>query len=70
MISKGKIRRHAILCCLFYSLLPYWMYESQKHYRCSYWQHLRINLEYAWRWIKWDVDEVDYQFEKQYNSWQ
>lgn len=36
--------------CLFYGIMPYWVYERRCHYDCTYWQHLLINLRYAiWR---------------------
>lgn len=33
--------------CIKFGFLHYWCYEKQKHYKCSYFKHLLINLNYA-----------------------
>lgn len=58
----------AVFYSIKYGLLPYCMYESVKHYECSYWQHLKMNMQYAARWISGDVDESDYEFERETNK--
>ncbi len=40
-----------VLDCLKYGILPWRCYEDVKHYDCTYWQHMRINLCEAWRII-------------------
>jgi hypothetical protein len=62
------MRLRAILKALYHGLLPWWMYESKKHYECSYWQHLWINVIYAWRWLTFGEYESDVEFEKQINQ--
>ena len=58
----------AIFYSMKYAILPYWMYESVKHYECSYWNHFIENMRYAARWINGDVDESDYEFERKTNK--
>lgn len=36
-----------VVKCLWFAVLPYWCYETQCHYDCTYWQHLKINFNYA-----------------------
>jgi hypothetical protein len=62
------IRLKAILFALFYGFAPFWMYEKEKHYKCSYWLHLWINLKYAFRWISFKEDASDWEFERQTND--
>lgn len=62
------MRLRAIYKALYHGLLPYWMYESEKHYDCSYWQHLLINLRYAFRWLTFREDQSDIEFENTINS--
>lgn len=57
------MRLRAIYGALKYGILPWWMYERVKHYECSYWQHLRINLRYALRWALFKEDKSDVEFE-------
>lgn len=35
-----------IVKCIWFAILPFWFYESKKHYDCTYWQHLKMNLNY------------------------
>jgi len=51
--TKSKFR--GIFDCIKYGLLPFWCYEKHKHYECSYWQHLLINIKYAW-WLIWNKE--------------
>lgn len=62
-----KQRLKAIACCLKFGLLPWWAYEKAPHYNCSYWQHLLINMGYASRWLTFQEDETDRQFEDETN---
>lgn len=57
------MRLEAIYKAFYYGLLPYWCYEKERHYSCSYFQHLIINVKYAWRWITFNEDQSDIEFE-------
>lgn len=57
-------RARAIYNALKHGLLPWWMYERQRHYDCTYWEHLVINLKYACRWMMFTEDASDVEFEK------
>lgn len=61
------MRMRAIFCALYFGILPYWCYEKTRHYQCSYWQHLMINLKYAWRWLSFTETAKDIEFEKRTN---
>lgn len=61
------MRARAILSCLYYGLMPWWVYERHRHYTCSWWAHLVINAKYAWRWITFREDEEDRTFERETN---
>lgn len=61
-------RVKAISYSLLYGLLPYWCYEKTKHYSCSYWYHLYINMKYALRWITFTEDNSDITFEQEVNK--
>mgnify|MGYP003451633122 CR=1 FL=1 len=67
-----KIRIKAIWCCLFYGLMPWWVYEQECHYKGdSYWQHLVMNVKYAGVWIaNYPVKPTPEHlaFEKQFNN--
>lgn len=62
------MRAKAIYHCLKYGLLPWWMYEDKKHYDFGYWQHLWINLCYAFKWATFRETESDIIFEKEVNN--
>ena len=62
------MRLRAIYMALYHGILPYWCYEKEKHYKCSYWRHLLINLRYAFRWAAFIEFESDTEFEKQINN--
>jgi hypothetical protein len=61
------MRPKAILKALYHGILPYWFYEKERHYGCSYWQHLWINIQYAFRWATFREYESDIEFEKTNN---
>jgi hypothetical protein len=67
-MKKIKIRLLAIFNCIYFGILPSWVYEKVKHYDCSYIQHLVINLRYAWRWITFTEDQSDWEFELNTNK--
>lgn len=62
------MRIRAIFYALKFGILPYWLYEENKHYRCSYLQHLIINLKYALRWLSFQEDDSDWKFEIETNE--
>jgi hypothetical protein len=62
------MRLKAIYKALYHGILPYWCYEDVKHYDCSYWQHLWINIQYAFRWATFREYQSDVEFEKTNNS--
>lgn len=62
------VRLKAILNCLYFGLLPWWMYEKKRHYDCSYVYHLVINIQHAWRWATFHEDESDKEFESEVNK--
>jgi hypothetical protein len=62
------IRIRAILKALYFGLMPYWVYEKVRHYECSYFRHLVINIRYAFRWVTYSEDESDRQFELKTNN--
>lgn len=68
MRPVSMIRTRAILKALYFGIMPYWVYENVRHYECSYWQHLVINIKYAWRWITYSEDESDREFELKTNN--
>jgi hypothetical protein len=59
------MRLRAIFKCLYHGLTPWWVYEKKKHYDCGYWEHLWINICYAWRWMTLQETQDDIKFEKQ-----
>lgn len=64
----SNTRLRAILNAVYFGVLPYWVYENVKHYRCSYFEHLLINIQYALRWATFKEDESDREFEFQINK--
>lgn len=62
------MRLKAIYKALYHGILPYWIYEKQKHYQCSYWQHLLINIRYAFVWLTFQEDQSDVDFERTINA--
>lgn len=62
------MRKKAIYNALYFGIMPYWVYEKEKHYSCSYFEHLIINLKYAWRWATCEEDESDKEFELRTNT--
>lgn len=63
-----RVRLKAIWYCIYFSVLPWWMYEKEKHYRCSYLYHLWINLSMIIRWITFTETDNDIEFEKTVNK--
>lgn len=61
------MRIRAIFCCLYFSIIPWWMYEKKKHYRRSYLLHLKLNLETALGWLLFREKPSWIEFEKEIN---
>jgi hypothetical protein len=62
------LRLRAIGFALFYGLAPSRLYEDERHYDCSYLQHLGINLALAGRWLTFRETWEDVAFEWAVNS--
>lgn len=63
-----RLRLRAIYKAIYHGLMPYWAYEQEKHYKGSYFNHMRINIKYAFRWATFREFESDIEFEKQTNK--
>lgn len=63
-----RIRGRAVRCCLWFGVLPSWVYEDHRHYGCSYAAHLWLNLRYAWVWITGRPTFGDIRFELRTNG--
>lgn len=63
-----RVRVKAIVCALYYGILPWWMYENKKHFEGSYLHHLFINIGYAAMWLFFMETEDDRRFEKLVNN--
>lgn len=61
-------RYRAVFCCLWFGVLPWWVYEAKPHYDCGYWAHLWLNLRYAWVWITGMETPEDDEFERTVNA--
>lgn len=62
------MRVKIVLQAIKHGVLPWWMYEKQKHYDCTYLQHLWINIRYAWRWATFNELQTDIDFENNGNN--
>jgi hypothetical protein len=62
------MRIRAIACALFYGVAPSRVYEAERHYDCSYLEHLGINLALAWRWLTFRETWEDVDFEREVNA--
>lgn len=67
MLNNIMKRLKIIYNCLYHGLLPYYFYEKECHYECSYLEHLIINLKYAYRWLSFNETGDDIEFEKENN---
>jgi hypothetical protein len=62
------MRVKAIWNAFKHGILPWWCYESHKHYKGNYWAHLWLNIKYAWRWATFREFESDIDFENKTNK--
>lgn len=61
-------RIRAIFCCIWFGIVPWQLYESEKHYEYDYFTHLKLNWGMVFFWItKWKIDEEELKFEKEVN---
>lgn len=68
-MKAQMMRARAIVCALWFGLLPWWIYEERCHFRpWGYWRHLAHNLGYAWRWVTLRETVGDTRFELQTNA--
>ena len=64
------MRFRAIFCCLYFSILPWWIYENKKHYRRTYCKHIKLNFSQIKVWILSQETQEDIDFEREINpSW-
>lgn len=62
------MRFRAIVCALWYGVLPWWLYERECHYSdMGYCAHLRLNLDYALKWMQGKQTYSDVRFERTVN---
>ena len=64
------MRIRAIFCCIYFSVVPWWVYEKKKHYKSTYFKHIKLNFEQLKVWLLKQATEEDIEFEQQINpSW-
>lgn len=61
------MKLRAIFCCTYFSIVPWWVYEKEKHYERTYWKHLKLNWKQAMIWLTGKETEDDIEFEKEIN---
>ena len=73
---KLRLRARAVFCCLYFGILPWWIYEQVSHYGpdgggdrgMGYWRHLGLNLRRAWLWAVGSPSEHEVDFELRVNA--
>ena len=71
VIPTIDIRARAIFCCVWFGTMPWWLYESKKHYEYGYFSHLKLNWKMVFVWLtnlKIDVEELEFE-EKANPNW-
>ena len=48
-------------------ILPWWIYEKKKHYRRTYWKHIKLNFGDARAWLLRRETQEDIDFEEEIN---
>jgi hypothetical protein len=61
------VRLRAIFCCIYFSVMPWWIYENKKHYRRTYWKHLKLNFSQIKVWLLKQETQEDIDFEEEIN---
>lgn len=67
-LRRLYLRSRAIFCCLWFGLLPWWVYENTPHCSCPWWEHLKLNLADARMWLENRQSFGDWRFELRVNS--
>ena len=65
--EKIMLRIKALFDCLYFALVPYWVYEDSPHYgeeRGAYLHHARINWRVAKHWLTFSETESMIQLAK------
>lgn len=62
-----SLRTKAIFDCLWFGIMPSWLYEDKCHYgSVSYWNHLMMNIRSIPAWVTMDgINEEDVAFVSQ-----
>jgi hypothetical protein len=47
--------------------MPWQIYEKKKHYRRSYWKHIKLNFEQIKIWLLKQETQEDAEFEREIN---
>jgi len=47
--------------------MPWWIYEKKKHYRKTYWKHIKLNFAQIKTWLLREETQEDMDFEKEVN---
>lgn len=64
------MRLRAIFCCLYFGVVPSFVYEPKCHHNGTYLTHLKLNLEMVLIWLFFQETQEDVEFESQVNqSW-
>jgi hypothetical protein len=70
MNASFDTRLRAIFCCLWFGILPSWVYEPVCHYRRGYFRHCKLNLQQVWVWLSFSEKASSIDFELEINrSW-
>ena len=65
------MRIRAIFCCIYFSIVPWWIYEKKKHYGTNYLKHMKLNLTQIKVWLLKQETQEDIEFEKEVNpTWE
>ncbi len=65
-----NMRIRAIVCSLYFGIMPSFVYEKVCHYKDGWYAHMIRNLKQAWKWVTFRESAADREFEKNTNaSW-
>jgi hypothetical protein len=75
-LVRARMRRRAVFCCLYFGILPWWIYERTCHYGprddgsrgLGYLRHLTINLRRAVLWACGSPSDHEVDFELRVNT--
>lgn len=57
-----SVKAMAIFNCVYFAVMPWWVYEENCHHKTTYWKHLLINLQYAGDWLNGNITQDDVDF--------